>query len=55
MVKNIEPNLKLISDFLKLEDDSHFLIPEYQRAYTWNVEQCGKLFADDLQKTSDRC
>ena len=33
MAKNIEPKLKKIGDYLKLEEDTVFTIPEYQRAY----------------------
>lgn len=34
MAKNIEPKLMKIGDYLKLEDDTVFIIPEYQRAYS---------------------
>ncbi len=33
MAKNIEPKLNKIGEYLKLEDDTVFIIPEYQRAY----------------------
>ncbi|MGB3227087.1 MAG: DUF262 domain-containing HNH endonuclease family protein [Saprospiraceae bacterium] len=46
MAKNIEPNLKLISGYLKLEKSSNFVIPEYQRAYSWDITQCDKLWQD---------
>ncbi len=46
MAKNIEPNLKLISDYLKLNKEENFIIPEYQRAYSWNINQCDKLWQD---------
>lgn len=46
MAKNIEPNLKLISDYLKLKKEENFIIPEYQRGYSWNIEQCDKLWQD---------
>jgi uncharacterized protein with ParB-like and HNH nuclease domain len=46
MAKNIEPNLKLISDYLKLNQEENFVIPEYQRAYSWNIRQCDKLWQD---------
>lgn len=46
MAKNIEPKLKKIGDYLKLEEDTVFIIPEYQRAYSWGVENCDKLWQD---------
>ncbi len=48
MVKNIEPKLRKIGNYLKLEDDALFCIPEYQRPYTWGVEHCDKLVANGL-------
>ena len=46
MAKNIEPKLRKIGDYLKLEDDAVFTIPEYQRAYSWGTENCDKLWQD---------
>lgn len=46
MAKNIEPNLKLISEYLKLKKSENFVIPEYQRGYSWNITQCDKLWQD---------
>lgn len=46
MAKNIEPKLKKIGDYLKLEEDAVFTIPEYQRAYSWGVDNCDKLWQD---------
>lgn len=46
MAKNIEPSLKHISGFLKLGKSERFVIPEYQRAYSWDVSQCDKLWQD---------
>lgn len=46
MAKNIEPKLKKIGDYLKLEEDTVFIIPEYQRAYSWGVDNCDKLWQD---------
>lgn len=46
MAKDIEPRLKLISQYLKIEEKSIFSIPEYQRGYSWNNEQCDKLWQD---------
>ena len=46
MAKNIEPKLKKIGDYLRLEEDTVFTIPEYQRAYSWGTDNCDKLWQD---------
>lgn len=46
MAKNIEPKLVTIGDYLKLEEDVKFIIPEYQRKYAWEVSNCDKLWSD---------
>ena len=46
MAKNIEPKLRKIGAYLKLEDDTVFTIPEYQRAYSWGIDNCDKLWQD---------
>jgi hypothetical protein len=46
MAKNIDPQLKLISSYLKLDKLANFVIPEYQRGYSWNITQCDKLWQD---------
>ena len=46
MAKNIEPKLKKIGDYLKLEEDTVFTIPEYQSAYSWGIDNCDKLWQD---------
>lgn len=46
MAKNIEPDLKLISEYLKINKKETFVIPEYQRGYSWNIVQCDKLWQD---------
>ncbi len=46
MAKSIEPNLRKIGSYLKLDDDYMFTIPEYQRAYSWGIEHCDKLWND---------
>ena len=45
-IKNIEPNLRLISEYLKLRTQERFAIPSYQRGYSWGTEQCDKLWQD---------
>ena len=44
--KNIEPNLRLISEYTKLGKDDKFCIPEYQRGYSWTTMHCDKLWQD---------
>ena len=46
MAKNIEPTLKLISEYLKLGKSENFVIPEYQRSYSWGIAHCDKLWQD---------
>lgn len=46
MAKNIEPRLRKIGDYLKLDNETTFIIPEYQRAYSWEIKQCDKLWQD---------
>ena len=46
MAKDIEPKLKKIGDYLRLEEDAIFVIPEYQRAYSWGISHCDKLWQD---------
>jgi uncharacterized protein with ParB-like and HNH nuclease domain len=46
MAKSIEPTLKLISGYLKLKKSENFVIPEYQRGYSWDKTQCDKLWQD---------
>jgi hypothetical protein len=46
MSKNIEPSLKLIGDYLKLKKNENFVVPEYQRGYSWDITQCDKLWQD---------
>lgn len=46
MTKDIEPKLKLISTYLKISIDELFIIPEYQRSYSWTILECDKLWQD---------
>ncbi|MCF0118056.1 MAG: DUF262 domain-containing protein, partial [Bacilli bacterium] len=46
MAKDIEPKLKTISDYFKIDKTYIFKIPEYQRAYSWTITQCDKLWQD---------
>jgi len=38
--------VKLISEYLKLKKSEKFVIPEYQRGYSWSITQCYKLWQD---------
>lgn len=46
MTKEIDPKLKLISEYLKIGVDELFVIPEYQRSYSWTNIECDKLWQD---------
>ena len=46
MTKEIDPKLKLISDYLRIGIDEMFVIPEYQRGYSWTNLECDKLWQD---------
>lgn len=45
-IKNIEPSLELIKNYLKLKQSEQFSIPAYQRAYSWGIDECDKLWQD---------
>ncbi|MDR2082136.1 MAG: DUF262 domain-containing protein [Candidatus Ancillula trichonymphae] len=46
MEKEIEPKLiREIGEYLDI-GSRRFVIPEYQRAYSWGTEQCEMLFSD---------
>ena len=49
-VKEIEPHLYTVSDyfFKNNQNDEIFVIPEYQRGYSWEIGQCDKL-VDDIE------
>lgn len=46
MEKEIAPKLKFIKDYLKIKEDKRFVIPEYQRGYSWDIFQCDRLWQD---------
>lgn len=46
MAKDIEPKLKLISEYISLGKNDIFVIPEYQRGYSWDIPRCDKLWQD---------
>ena len=46
MTKDIEPKLKLISTYLRTNIDERFIVPEYQRSYSWTILECDKLWQD---------
>ena len=48
MAKNIDPNLRKIGEYLNIGPNKQFLIPDYQRAYSWTKSQCDKLWQDIL-------
>ena len=37
---------QLISEYLKINANEIFVIPEYQRGYSWDIVQCDKLWQD---------
>lgn len=46
MTKDIEPKLKSIFNYFQLGKKEYFIIPEYQRGYSWAINQCDKLLQD---------
>ncbi len=40
------PKSKSIGEYLTLKKNQRFLIPSFQRAYSWNKDQCEKLLED---------
>ena len=46
MAKNIDPELKEIGEYLNLGEDAQFVVPEYQRPYSWQIVHCDKLWED---------
>lgn len=46
MAKKIEPSARKIGEYLKIDDETVFSIPEYQRSYSWEISHCDKLWQD---------
>ncbi len=46
MAKEIEPKQKFVKDYVKLGKDELFVVPEYQRSYSWTTAECDKLWQD---------
>ena len=46
MAKNIDPKLVTIGDYLRLDEEVKFIVPEFQRKYAWEINNCEKLWAD---------
>lgn len=53
MAKRIEPQLSKVGDYLKLDKGVIFSIPNYQRPYSWGIEQCDKLWQDIMDKNEE--
>lgn len=43
---NIKHDLKAIGNYLETDKQYKFSIPEYQRAYSWEIKHCDKLWQD---------
>ena len=46
MAKKIDPSLRKVGEYLKIDKSAKFIIPEYQRAYSWKIENCDILWQD---------
>ena len=46
MAKKIDPSLRKVGEYLKIDKSAKFIIPEYQRPYSWSIENCDKLWQD---------
>ena len=44
--QEIELKLVLMGDYLILDEDTKFVIPEYQRKHSWGISHCDKLWSD---------
>lgn len=54
MAATISVNKKTVEDFLKSAQKQKFLIPEYQRPYTWDFDKIKTLFDDLVAFTEKR-
>ena len=48
MPQNIKPETVVIGEYLNIKKNTIFVIPEYQRAYSWTKDNCDKLWQDLL-------
>lgn len=46
MAKEMEAKSKLIKEYLVIKKGVKFIVPEYQRAYSWSKDECDKLWED---------
>ena len=46
MAKKIEPNQKKLESYFNIGKRSVFYIPQFQRAYSWDISRCDKLWGD---------
>ena len=46
MTKKIDVSTKFIEDYLRLSRYEKFVVPEYQRGYSWTIQNCDKLWND---------
>ena len=53
MTKNIDPQLIKIGDYLKLDEDAFFYIPNYQRPYSWQEQHCDKLWSNIVEYAAE--
>jgi len=53
MLCEIKPSPCAIGDYLKLKENTIFIVPEYQRPYSWQIENCDKLWQDITDNISN--
>ena len=52
-MRNIDPDLASIGKYLTLEN-STFVIPKYQRPYSWDLQRCDKLWTSILEYVNSK-